>query len=280
MAVLSVGLGIIALDGTIVGVALPSVITDQQLNPTQAQWVNSLYAVLLAALLLRRARFAGTWGRKRAFLTGLTIFVEGSVLAGFLPPPPLTSARAVQAIGAAFIMPSTLSTVNAVFRGKYRAAAFGVWGAVISGAAALGLLAGGALTEWVSWYSRLSRPDLGWWEPQSSFSFFGWTWSENAPISPVPVALAVSAVGFALSAMAIGAFSPVQQPHVAARFGAPGTVLIGLGLEAVGVLILVLLMGPDTNGWIIAAPLTLYGLGLGFASATQSTVRLGQWCRP
>lgn len=157
-------------------------------------------------------KIAGTWGRKRAFLTGLTIFVEGSVLAGFLPPPPLTSARAVQAIGAAFIMPSTLSTVNAVFRGKYRAAAFGVWGAVISGSAALGLLAGGALTEWVSWYSRLSRPDLGWWEPQSSFSFFGWTWSENAPISPVPVALAVSAVGFALSAMAIGAFSPVQQP--------------------------------------------------------------------
>lgn len=77
-------------------------------------------------------------------------------------------------------------------------------------------------------------------------------------------------------------------------------MLIGLGLEAVGVLILVLLMGPDMNGWIIAAPLTLYGLGLGFASAqltgtmlrdtpvddsgqasaTQTTVRLGQWCRP
>ena len=89
-------------------------------------------------------------------------------------------------------------------------------------------------------------------------------------------------------------------PHVAARYGASGTVLIGLGLEAVGVLILVLLMGPDTNGWIIAAQLTLYGLGLGFASAqltgtmlrdipvddseqasaTQTTVRLGQWCRP
>ena len=68
--------------------------------------------------------------------------------------------------------------------------------------------------------------------------------------------------------------------HVAARFGAPGTVLIGLGLEVVGVLVLVLLMRPDTNGWIIAAPLTLYGFGLGLASATQSTVRLGQWCRP
>ncbi|MER0027504.1 MFS transporter [Corynebacterium sp. KPL4043] len=71
-----------------------------------------------------------------------------------------------------------------------------------------------------------------------------------------------------LAAMAIGAFfSGAAARHVAARFGAPGTVLIGLGLEVVGVLILVLLMGPDTNGWIIAAPLTLYGLGLGFASA-------------
>lgn len=61
-------------------------------------------------------------------------------------------------------------------------------------------------------FAIIEGPDLGWWEPQSSFSILGWTWSENAPISPVPVALAVSAVGFALSAMAIGAFSPARQP--------------------------------------------------------------------
>lgn len=103
-------------------------------------------------------KIADTWGRKRAFLTGLTIFVGGSVLAGFsTSAATLISARAVRAIGAAFIMPSMLSTVNAVFRGKYRTAAFGVWGAVISGVAAVGPLAGGALTEWLSWYSRLSR---------------------------------------------------------------------------------------------------------------------------
>ena len=152
MAVLSVGLGVIVLDGTIVGVALPSIITDLQLNLTQAQWVNSLYAVLLAALLLSTGKIADNWGRKHAFLAGLTIFVVGSVLAGFsISAATLISVRAVQAIGAAFIMPSTLSTVNAVFRGKYRAAAFGVWGAVISGAAAVGPFVGGALTEWVSW---------------------------------------------------------------------------------------------------------------------------------
>ena len=103
-------------------------------------------------------KIADTWGRKRVFLAGLTIFVAGSVLAGFsTTAATLISARAVQTIGAAFIMPSTLSTVNAIFRGKYRAAAFGVRSAVISGVSAVGPLAGGALTEWVSWSSRLSR---------------------------------------------------------------------------------------------------------------------------
>ena len=157
LAVLSVGLGVIVLDGTIVGVALPSIITDLGLDLTQAQWVNSLYAVLLAALLLSTGKIADSWGRKRAFLAGLGVFVAGSVLAGFsTSASTLISARAVQAVGAALIMPSTLSTVNAVFRGKYRAAAFGVWGAVISGAAAVGPLAGGALTQWVSWHWILS----------------------------------------------------------------------------------------------------------------------------
>ena len=73
-----------------------------------------------------------------------------------------------------------------------------MWGAVISGAAAVGPLADGALTEWVSWYSRLSRVRPRLVGAQSSFSFFGWTWFENAAISPVPLGLAISAVGFAL----------------------------------------------------------------------------------
>src|SRR5699024_8181379 len=99
----------------------------------------SLYAVLLAALLLSTGKLADRWGRKRLFLTGLVVFVAGSLVAAASgSSSPLIGARAIQAVGAAFIMPSTLSTVNAVFRGKYRAVAFGVWGAVISGAAAVG----------------------------------------------------------------------------------------------------------------------------------------------
>ncbi|MBC9955139.1 DHA2 family efflux MFS transporter permease subunit [Leucobacter sp. cx-42] len=386
LAVLSIGLGLIVLDGTIVGVALPAIIGDLGLNITDAQWVNSLYAVLLAALLLSTGNLADRWGRKRLFLVGLVVFVGGSLLAALASSAGLLiGARAVQAVGAACIMPSTLSTVNATFRGKYRAAAFGVWGAVISGAAAVGPLAGGALTQWTSWhwiflvnlplgalvfiaalftvpetrgvqhrpgidvdgallsaigfgalvFAVIEGPNLGWWAPKADLALFGWTWSKDAAISAVPVAFAIAAValvlfviwerhrekvqraalldlglfsystfswgnltaamvavgefaiifvlplylinalgldvmgaGLILAAMAVGAFlSGASARHLAAKFGAPGTVLIGLGLEVLGAVALALIIGPATSGWLIAIPLTVYGLGLGLASA-------------
>ncbi len=74
--------------------------------------------------------------------------------------------------------------------------------------------------------------------------------------------------GLVLAAMAVGAFlSGASARHLAARFGAPGTVLIGLGLEVAGILVLALTLGPTTPGWLIAIPLVVYGLGLGLASA-------------
>lgn len=386
LAVLSAGLGMIVLDGTIVGVALPDIITDLKLNLTDAQWVNSLYAVLLAALLLSTGRLSDRWGRKRLFLIGIVVFVGGSILASTAGTVgPLIGARAVQAVGAALIMPSTLSTVNATFRGKYRAAAFGVWGAVISGAAAIGPLAGGALTQYASWewiflvnvplgavifvgalltvpetrgargrpgadvdgallsaiglgalvFAVIEGPELGWWTPKADLHLFGLTWSKTAPISIVPFALFIAVVGLVLfivwerhrakihrsalldldlfrfptfswgnvtaamvavgefsiifvlplylinalgmdvmgagvvlAAMAIGAFfSGASARHLAARFGSPGTVLIGLGLEVVGIAVLAFVITGTTPGWLVAVPLVVYGLGLGLASA-------------
>ena len=83
--------------------------------------------------------------------------------------------------------------------------------------------------------------------------------------------LDVMGAGLVLAAMAAGAFlSGAAARHLAARFGAPGTVLIGLGLEVAGVVVLALLVGPDTSGWLVAVPLVVYGLGLGLAS-TQLT---------
>ena len=174
LAVLAAGLGVIVLDGTIVGVAMPDIIRDLTLDLTDAQWVSSLYAVLLAALLLSTGKLADRFGRKLLFLLGIIVFVGGSVwAAASATGGALISARAVQAVGAAFIMPSTLSTVNAVFRGRYRAAAFGVWGAVISGAAAIGPLVGGALTQYASWQ---------------------WVFLVNLPLGAIVFALALWAV--------------------------------------------------------------------------------------
>lgn len=150
--VLAVALAMIVLDGTIVGVALPTIIADLHMDLTDAQWVNSLYSVVFAALLLTAGRLGDRWGRRRLLLLGVTVFVAGSVLAALAgDTTALLAARALQGVGGAMVLPSTLSTVNATFRGRDRAAAFGVWGAVVSGAAALGPLLGGYLTEVASW---------------------------------------------------------------------------------------------------------------------------------
>lgn len=155
--VLALGLGMIILDGTIVGVALPTIITSLDLELTEAQWINSIYSVVFAALLLSTGRIGDRLGRKRLFVTGTTVFVIGSIMAALSGSSALLLlARVVQGIGGAMVLPATLSTVNAVFRGKDRAAAFGVWGATMSGAAAVGPLLGGWLAgsfswEWIFW---------------------------------------------------------------------------------------------------------------------------------
>ncbi|RIK09839.1 MAG: MFS transporter, partial [Acidobacteria bacterium] len=142
----------IILDGTIVGVALPAVIDDLDLHLTEAQWVNSLYSMVFAALLLASGRLGDRLGRRRLLVVGVLVFVAGSVLAGVAADGHLLiGARAVQGVGGALVLPATLSTVNATFRGRDRATAFGIWGAVMAGTAAVGPLLGGWLTTVASW---------------------------------------------------------------------------------------------------------------------------------
>ena len=152
LAALAAGLSMIVLDGTIVGVALPQIITDLHLDLTDAQWVNSLYNVVFAALLLSFGRLGDQRGRRRVFLLGVVVFALGSATAGWANDgAALIASRALQGVGGAMVLPATLSTVNATFRGRERATAFGVWGAVMAGMAAIGPLLGGWLTTHVSW---------------------------------------------------------------------------------------------------------------------------------
>lgn len=155
--VLACGLALVVLDGTIVGVALPTMIAALGLDLADAQWVGAIYNVVFAALLLSFGRWGDRIGRRRLFLAGLAAFTLGSVLAALSASAQgLIAARVVQGIGGAAILPATLSSVNVMFRGPERSAAFGIWGAVIAGSAALGPLLGGWLThsfawQWIFW---------------------------------------------------------------------------------------------------------------------------------
>ncbi len=108
--------------------------------------------MVFAALLLAFGRLADRIGRRSVFIAGLVIFVLGSIAAALSDGATgLIAARAFQGGGGAMILPTTLSTVNATFRGKDRAVAFGVWGAVMAGMAAVGPLLGGWLTSSFGW---------------------------------------------------------------------------------------------------------------------------------
>lgn len=149
---LAAGLSMIVLDGTIVGIALPAIITDLGLDLTDAQWVNAIYAVVFAALLLSFGRLGDRRGRRTVFIGGVVVFVAASVTAAMAHSSGgLIASRALQGIGGAMVLPASLSTVNATFRGRDRAAAFGVWGAVMAGMAAIGPLLGGWLTTSFDW---------------------------------------------------------------------------------------------------------------------------------
>ncbi|MFB9643571.1 DHA2 family efflux MFS transporter permease subunit [Agromyces lapidis] len=224
LGVLASALSMIVLDGTIVGVALPTLITELQLDFSEAQWVNGIYSVVFAALLLTAGRLGDRLGRRRAMFFGIALFLAGSLLAALSSSgDSLIIARLVQGIGGAFILPTTLSTVNATFRGRDRAVAFGVWGAVISGVAALGPLLGGWLTE-----------------------SFGWQWIFLVNL-PFGIAIAVVAI--------------FTVDETRAHVTSPGLDIDGLLLSAIGfgALVFGLIEGGSLGWWAPEQPFVLFG---------------------
>ena len=152
MVVISLGVSLIVVDATIVGVLLPRIVADLGLTTTDAEWVTSVYALVFAALLIPFGRAGDLFGRRRLFVLGTAVFAAASVAAALAGDgSALIGARAAQGVGASMILPATLATLNAVFTGRDRAVAFGIWGSMISGMAALGPLAGGAIATGGGW---------------------------------------------------------------------------------------------------------------------------------
>jgi len=149
---ISLAVALIIVDSTIVNVAIPAVVDDLGISSTEVQWVQEAYTLVFASLLLLFGSLGDRFGRRRMLVLGVVLFAGSSVLAALAPTGGLLiGARLVQGVGGAMMLPTTLSLLNATFRGRERGIAFAVWGSTIGGMAAVGPLLGGWLTTAFSW---------------------------------------------------------------------------------------------------------------------------------
>ena len=153
LAVIGVAQLMIILDASIVTIALPQAAKALHISDADRQWVQTAYTLAFGGLLLLGGRIADYVGRKRVFLVGLLGFAGASALGGAAQTAwQLFGARALQGAFAALLAPAVLSLITTTFtEAAERAKAFAVYGAISGTGAAIGLIAGGALTEYASW---------------------------------------------------------------------------------------------------------------------------------
>jgi EmrB/QacA subfamily drug resistance transporter len=190
----------IILDASIVNLAIPSAKAELGIADADQQWIVTGYALAFGGLLLLGGRIADYIGRKRAFIIGLIGFAGASVLGGIAATGTLLfAARGLQGVFAALLAPAALSLITVTFHEpKERARAFGVYGAIAGGGAALGLLLGGVLTEYLSWR---------------------WCFLVNVPIAIIAVLLAIP-------------FVRESRADGAAHYDVLGAITVSVGLVA------------------------------------------------
>jgi EmrB/QacA subfamily drug resistance transporter len=209
----------VVLDATVVNVALPHAQAALDINNADRQWIVTAYTLTFGGFLLLGGRIADYFGRKRTFIIGLIGFALASALGGAaVNAGMLFGARALQGVFGALLAPAALSLLSVTFtEPKERAKAFGVFGAISGGGAAIGLISGGVLTQYASWR---------------------WCLFVNVPIALITLAAAV----------------PIVRESKAqgnTRYDIPGAILATLGLVALvyGFTEAAKPHGTSTNGW-------------------------------
>ena len=146
------GTFMLLLDITVVNVALPDIQRELDASFTDLQWVVDAYSLMLASVLLTAGSLADLFGRRRVFAIGLVLFSLASLLCGLSGTPTvLNLARGFQGLGGAVMFACAPALIAQEYQGRERASAFGVWGATIGAAVAVGPLVGGVLTEHLGW---------------------------------------------------------------------------------------------------------------------------------
>ena len=219
LAVIAVAQLMIVLDASVVTIALPSAQRALHISVANRQWVLTAYTLAFGGLLLVGGRVADYLGRKRMFVVSLLGFAAASALGGLAQDPTmLFGARALQGAFAAVMAPASLSLLSVAFtEERERAHAFGVYGAVAGGGAAIGLVLGGVLTEYASWR---------------------WTLLVNAPIAVVAALFALREVRESRSS---------GERH----YDLPGALMVTAGLLS----LVYGFTKAETNGW--GSPLTV-----------------------
>ncbi|MGY1841468.1 MULTISPECIES: MFS transporter [unclassified Modestobacter] len=228
LAVVALAQLVVVLDATIVNIALPTAQADIGFDNDARQWIVTGYALAFGSLLLVGGRLADLLGRKPLFLTGLIGFAAASALGGAADTfGLLVTARAAQGAFGALLAPAALSLLTVTFAGdRARGRAFAIFGAVSGAGGAVGLILGGALTEYLSWR---------------------WCLYVNVPIA------AIAVIGALL-------WLPRREARVA---GAPGLDVPGAVLSVAGLVSLVYGLGTaETDGWTAVSTLGFIGAGL------------------
>ncbi|MEO7364560.1 MAG: MFS transporter [Candidatus Saccharimonadales bacterium] len=208
------------LDASIVNVALPSIQSSFHMTQASLQWIVTAYALAFGGFLLFGGRAADLFGRRKVFLSGVTIFALASLAAGVATSGTmLVVFRALQGLAAAFMSPAALSIVLVTYReGHERNIALSVWGAVAAGGAAVGVLLGGILTEYAGWR---------------------WNFFVNVPV----------AIGVLIAAMRILPLHESEAEH--RKLDLTGAALITGGL----MLLVYTLVHATETGWFLAPEL-------------------------
>ena len=152
LLVVSLGFFMTLLDLTIVNIAIPNMITKLHASLDDVLWVINAYALVLAVLVITAGRLGDLFGPRTLFIAGVALFTLASAACGLSPSPGwLIGFRAVQGLGAAMLMPQTLTIITNTFPPERRGAAFGVWGAVAGVATIAGPTLGGLLVTAFDW---------------------------------------------------------------------------------------------------------------------------------